>query len=129
MKYSTKVEVHPLVVVLLILLALVGLDLAWTDKRRTKRTASQPHVRPTATSSRMPPPFSRPPANEPITPEPGKFTVERDEKPQGPFGRRPDRPASPARKSVEERIAEMNAEVKQAAKEGAFAYVEQHQRT
>ena len=129
MKYSTKVEVHPLVVVLLILLALVGLDLAWTDKRRTKRTASQPHVRPTATSSRMPPPFASAPTREPITPEPGTVTVERDEKPQGPFGRRPERPASTARKSAAERIKEMDAEVKQAAMNGANAYVRQQQPT
>ena len=114
MKYSIKVDVHPLVAVLLILLALIGLDLAWTQQRKAKR-ASAP-IRPQ--------PGAAPPVREPNAPT-GKYTVERDAPPavppSSPFGPRRPRP------SVEERIGSMNAAVKEAAVKGANAYVERQQ--
>lgn len=131
MKYSISIQLHPVVVVLLILLALIGIDAFWMRQRHSKRATSQ-HVRPTATSNRMPP-SSRPPApmDEPITPAPGTVTVERDEKPRSPFGsRKASRPIRPdVQDRVSQKIADMNAQVKQAAMNGANAYVRQQQPT
>lgn len=119
MKYSAKFDVHPVVIVLLIALALIGLDLAWTRQRNIKRATAQPS-KPQPSAA----PFARrdpPPASEPITPM-GKYTVERDDKPPSPFGlRRSSRP------DTSERIAAMNEAVFSAATQGAAAYAERHQ--
>lgn len=133
MKLKYSIDLHPAVFVLLIVLALFGVDLMWTRQRKQQRATSRPGTQPAATSSRIPP--AQPVASKP-TPfgeaiPNAKVTIERDEpaaRPSSPFGSRTNRPASPdVQERVNQRIAQMNAEVVNAAKNGANAYVEQHQ--
>ena len=133
MKLKYSIEINPIIAVLLIVLALFGVDLMWTRQRKQKRTTVHANARPAATSSRMPPapsPFGKPtPTGEPVPAS--KVTVERDApaaKPHSPFGNRTNRPASPdVAERVKQQITQMNADVVDAAKNGANAYVQQHQ--
>lgn len=111
MKYSIKLDVHPVVFVLLIALALIGLDMAWTRQRKVKRAAAPIQPQPGAA------PFA---PREPSAPA-GKYTVERGTPPTSPFGSRRSRP------SADEKINSMNAAVFEAAVKGAAAYADRQQ--